>query len=207
MLSARICLAVWMVLGAGIFPASADIVHIPEGSYEGLIVEETPEKVRLDTGTKTLTFYHSEIESIERGPIAADGMRRFPFGIDRSYVLSGALDYSLRFELQEPGPDLEDWRPWIKALLIYNNKTDQSIYTAIAVVFFDEEDQLLSADAYPHLTEGVTEPGTTMNVNLDFPLAGYSVEDISYCLVTFREGFEPLLPNSMEEARGRALPE
>ncbi len=207
LLHKRVFLSLWMALGAGVLQASADIVHIPEGSYEGLIVEETSERVRLDTGTKTLTFYHPEIESIERGPIAVGGMRRFPFGIDRSYGFFGKVNYSLSFELQEPGPDLEGWKPWIKALLIYNNKTDQSIHTAIAVAFFDEKDQLLSADAYPHLTEGVTKPGTTMNVNLDFPLAGYSVEDISYFLVTFHEGLKPLLPNSMEEARRRALSE
>lgn len=181
--------------GAGA-PVGADVIHIQEGSYEGIILEETESEIRLDMGRRIQTFYLPEIESIERGPVPENGMRRFPFELNRSYAFYGSASYTLTFHWKQSAT--EDWGPWIQGFFNFYNDTETSIYTSTSVALFDVNDQLLAASSMPIFREILTDPGSSQTVNLDFPLAEYSPKRVAYFLVTFKESEEPLL--------GKAVP-
>lgn len=123
---------------------------------------------------------------------SADEIGRYDFEPAKEYKLKGNLEYTLEFELEIP--EEKDWKPYIKALLNYYNNTGQDVYTYIAVALFDAKGNLLSACSNPTFLECIRKPEGSMSVNLDFALAGYKIEDISYFLVNFKESNQPILP-------------
>ena len=172
----------------------ADLLTAGNSVYEGIVSEESDGAVKLQIGRRSMRFEKSQVTRVEKGPLAADGTRRFPFGIDRAYYLQGELEYLVTFQPQA-APDL-GWSPWLKGFVNVSNDAGRSVYFYVAVALFDKQGNLLGAASHPWWEESIIEEKGTNVINLDFGLAGYAPKEIDYFLITLRDGYEPQLSSS-----------
>ncbi len=186
---------------------------------EGKLVEETSEYIKIDRGnTIVFTLNKSDIENIEKeaevesdnggiiasaqddfkketnfNPAASIGESlKFDFKLDYLYQLKGDLDPELTFYLQEPN-DKFKWARYIKALLNLKNNSSADKYVYVTAAIFDKNGTLLSASKSSWLDDTKVAPGGNYSINLDFALAGFDQEDISYFLINYKESDKSFL--------------